>query len=241
MKHRETQLKQLEAAKAQLVQQIENQKQLQIKWLEEKMIEHKTISETVEDECTDGSSNNSCTNKDSLIPSKAIQNDDVEIIDKVYKSTETILTDREELKTNEIEENPEKEQGTKLLLAGSVLDNKNQGHEEVPKNKQKNTILFELAMDNGEDGNKDTSGKIIGDYTTEIGLQFESIIQEETPLFDKEELGNPDKASSKLDIPQEVSDAVYLVSRYFQRKNSDNLSAPEYVWRAVQELSNYLN
>ena len=96
-------------------------------------------------------------------------------------------------------------------------------------------------MENGEDGNKDTSGKIIGDYTTDIGLQFESIIQEETPLFDKEELGNPDKASSKLDIPQEVSDAVYLVSRYFQRKNSDNLSAPEYVWRAVQELSNYLN
>ena len=242
MKHRERQLQQLEAAKAQLEKQIENQKQLQMKWLEDKMIESTTISEVVEEEYTNGSLNNSYTDEDSVMLSKAIQNNGVEIKDKVYKSTETTLTYRKELKTNESEEDKnEEDQGTKLVLAGSVSDNKNQGHEEVSKKEQKNTKPFDLASDNGEDVNEDTSGKRLEDYTTEIGLQFEINIQEETPLFDKEELEVPDKASSKLDIPQEVSDAVYLVSRYFLVKKSNNLSAPEYVWRAVEELSNYLN
>ena len=92
MKHRERQLQQLEAAKAQLEKQIENQKQLQMKWLEDKMIESTTISEVVEEEYTNGSLNNSYTDEDSVMLSKAIQNNDVEIKDKVYKSTETTLT-----------------------------------------------------------------------------------------------------------------------------------------------------
>merc|ERR1739838_791194 len=46
---------------------------------------------------------------------------------------------------------------------------------------------------------------------------------------------------ARLNVPKDVKDAVQLVSRYFDPEFENNSTAPEYVWKAIQDLKTYLN
>merc|ERR1711892_1195997 len=231
IKHQEIQLQQLEAAKTQLAKQIENQKQLQISWLEQSLKEeHHKASQLAMKELKGGDSHTD--DEKETVTEESMQ--------ARIKQQDRENSTREEHSNNKlISQMPDKMKNCLTSNQTELIHNEEEQNESI-------LVVLEdepnLTADNDE-----TIMEEQVDSTTETGFRFQELrkLEEGESKETKEDehtnnLGT-EKASSILKIPYKVIYAVQLVSAHFKQQQFNNHSLPEYVLTAVQELSNYLS